>query len=82
LEFCYDRRYSFNGVFSQWYEETGAEVTPISFEFDSIVLILYETRAMIIVCRDGLYESVSATRSYDFGDGYSAFRDEVLSLIQ
>ena len=86
LEFRYDQRHCFDGVFAQWYQaaEPGQETDwRVAFEVDSVVLILYETTAMIIYGTDGLYESTSGMyRSYDFGEGYSAFRSEVLSLMQ
>ena len=85
VEFRYDKSYRFEGVFAQILSEN-TEKEPqnmeLAVEFDSIVLILYESGAMVVFGQAGLYESaISVYRQFDFGPGYAAFRAEVLSLI-
>ena len=91
LEFRYDRRYRFSGTVIQYdplpiEDLPEQEITYVkkTLEYDSIIIVLMPNGVRIAIGCGGLYESIGGGTNglYGLGDGYPAFRNEVLSLTQ
>jgi hypothetical protein len=85
IEFRYKQRRSFSGTWAQNdvpREGNQTDDWSVTLEYDSIMLLLHMNCVQVVVLKDGLCDLSQSHATLDFGEGYPAFRDEVLSLMQ
>ena len=86
LEFRYDQRQRYEGIFAQTdpaSPDKSVSYHEVSVEFDAVTLVILRDDAIrVILYKDGLYQGAFNTYSaLSFGEQGKAFFAEVLSLI-
>lgn len=87
LEFRYDQRQRYEGIFAQTDPTSPDESVSyheVSVEFDAVTLVILRDDAIrVILYKDGLYQGAFNTYSaLSFGEQGKAFFAEVLSLVE